>query len=141
MLRQHTTAQQAICRGAPPVSILVVDDNADVRGLLCALLELEGYITIAAQDGAEALELLAGIPPPAVILLDFMMPDMDGLDVVAALRADPELASIPVVFVSASPEMISTDLRVVSKPIIPEVLLRVVQECHGATAPVALPDH
>lgn len=141
MLRQHTTAQHAICRGAPSACVLVVDDNADVRGLLCAILEIEGYTTIAAQDGVEALELLACIPPPALILLDFMMPDMNGLEVVAALKADAELASIPVVFVSASPEAIATDLRVVSKPIIPEDLLRVVQECREAALLVALPDH
>lgn len=59
---------------------------------------------------------------PALILLDFMMPRMDGLEVVAALRADAALASIPVVFVSASPAVAASGMRFSRKPVLHEAV-------------------
>ena len=119
----------------PSVVILVVDDDTDAREVLCAVLELEGYRTTAAAGGGEALDLLARIAPPALILLDLMMPGMSGLEVVAALRADAALASIPVVFVSAAPEITAGGARFLRKPVLHEVLFLIVQEFCGPSSP------
>lgn len=123
----------------PLAVILVVDDNTDAREVLCAVLEHEGYRAVAAAGGAEALELLAHIARPALILLDLMMPGMSGLEVVAALQADEGLASIPVIFVSAAPEIAASGARFLRKPVLHEDLFRVVQEFCGTPAPAALP--
>ena len=117
--------------GTPSADILVVDDNTDAREVLCAVLEYEGYRATAVEGGVEALELLTHIEPPALILLDFMMPRTDGLEVVAALRADEALAAIPVVFVSAAPEIAASGMRFVRKPVLHEELFRVVREFCG----------
>lgn len=115
----------------PATTILVVDDNTDALEVLCTVLEFEGYWATAVAGGVEALELLRHIAPPALILLDYMMPRMDGLEVVAALRADAALASIPVVFVSASPEVAASGMRFLRKPVLHEELFRIVREFCG----------
>jgi CheY-like chemotaxis protein len=81
--------------------VLVVEDEADLRALIVGLLEGDGYAAIGASNGEEALQLLReGAEPPSLILLDLMMPRMDGWAFRAAQRADPALASIPVVVVT-----------------------------------------
>jgi two-component system sensor histidine kinase/response regulator len=83
-----------------PRVALVVDDDPDLA-LLCALhLQGAGYQVLEAYTGAQALDL-ARTTPPAVVVLDRMLTDCDGLDVLAALRDDVRLAGIPVVMVSA----------------------------------------
>ena len=84
--------------------ILVVDDDADIREGLCELLQDEGYNVIGAENGSDALEQLRSSEPPCAILLDLMMPVMDGLDFRAHLRRDPTLEGIPVVVISAGIE-------------------------------------
>jgi CheY-like chemotaxis protein len=80
--------------------ILVVDDERDIREAIAELLEEEGYDVEAAGDGAEALDK-ARACHPVVVLLDLMMPVMNGWEFRARQRGDPELASIPVIVVSA----------------------------------------
>jgi CheY-like chemotaxis protein len=87
--------------------ILVVDDEVLLRTMTCDALEAAGYTVLAASSGEEALRL-AKAERPACILLDVMMPNLDGYDTCAALKADSETASIPVIMISAT-----TDLRVV----------------------------
>ncbi len=87
--------------GAAP-TVLVVDDQADIRQALEYLLSEEGFDVQQAANGREALELLARVRP-SVILLDQSMPVMDGKTFVAALAANPSLASIPVIVLSAVP--------------------------------------
>jgi two-component system chemotaxis response regulator CheY len=82
-------------------SILVVEDDADVRETLVLVLESEGFEVRAARDGREALEILRAGFRPRLILLDLMMPVMNGWEFRAEMKNDPELAKIPVVFVSA----------------------------------------
>lgn len=80
--------------------VLVVDDTATNRRILSKLLTQRGYIVYEASEGKEAIAL-ARTHRPTVILLDIMMPGMDGYAVCAALRAIPETASIPIIFLSA----------------------------------------
>jgi len=81
-------------------TILVVDDEDDIL-LLCRVnLEFEGYRVATASSGVEGLELAREIRP-SMILLDVMMPSMDGWHVLEALKSDPETSSIPVVMLTA----------------------------------------
>lgn len=83
-----------------PMTVLVVDDEEHNVKLLEMLLNTEGYATISARNGKEALAL-AVAEKPGLILLDVMMPDMDGSDVAAAFHDDPELLHIKIVFLTA----------------------------------------
>ncbi len=80
--------------------ILIVDDEFHNRELLCVLLKLEGHITITANSGQAALEMVA-LDPPDLILLDVMMPIMDGYHVASKLKADPVTRNIPIIMVTA----------------------------------------
>ena len=83
-----------------PVRILVVDDDERNHRLLVAMLEAEGYTAGEAADGTQALELVRQSPPD-IVLLDIMMPGMDGYEVAHALKADAATRSIPIVMVTA----------------------------------------
>src|SRR5690349_23695253 len=86
---------------AVETSVLVVEDDFDLRDALVPILEYEGHRVVSAANGKEALERLRTMPPPSLILLDLMMPVMDGEQFRAQQLRDPALASIPVVIVSA----------------------------------------
>lgn len=108
--------------------ILVVDDQAANLRVVTALLSRQGYEVVAASSGDEALRQYAELPPD-LILLDVMMPGMDGFDVMAALRAESPLR-VPVVFVTAAHDrdllLRAFDAGVVdyvTKPFLPEELL------------------
>ena len=81
-------------------TILVVDDSAENLALLSDLL-LPLYEVRAVNSGERALRAAAGKPRPDLILLDVMMPEMDGYEVLWQLRQDPTTADIPVIFVTA----------------------------------------
>ena len=110
--------------------VLVVEDDADFREALVSALEHAGYEVIAAVNGAAALQLLQWRIVPSVVLLDLMMPVMDGRTFRQHQLADPALASIPVVVLSADAQ--ATDLAgvhaVLRKPVDVEALLRVLEE-------------
>jgi CheY-like chemotaxis protein len=83
-------------------SVLVIEDDADIRQALLEILEEHGFRAVAVRHGAEALDYLTRAQDlPCVILLDLMMPVMDGASFRAAQRLDPRLRSIPVVVLSA----------------------------------------
>jgi CheY-like chemotaxis protein len=82
--------------------ILVVDDDTDIREEMAALLEGEGYQVVQARNGLEALERLKRPPLPCMILLDLMMPVMNGWDFRAQQLANPSLKEIPTVIVSGA---------------------------------------
>lgn len=84
----------------PPAKILVIDDEESNRKLLEVLVQADGHITIAAADG-EAGIALAFAEKPDVILLDLMMPGLDGFEVVRRLKNNPATASLPIVVVTA----------------------------------------
>jgi CheY-like chemotaxis protein len=85
----------------PTAKILVVDDEALVRTLMCDGLTAMGHTPLAASSGEEALRVVKA-EHPACILMDIMMPDLDGYDTCGALKADPGTSSIPVLLVSAT---------------------------------------
>ena len=81
-------------------TILVVDDTSHVRHLLAAMLASRGHRVETADGGPQALEMVQA-QPPDVILLDIMMPNMDGYEVCERLKADPQTWDIPIIFISA----------------------------------------
>jgi adenylate cyclase len=87
-------------------SILVVDDDAVIRSMLARSLELEGHVVTSARDGREALELLRD-EEFDVVLLDVLMPDMDGYEVLRQIKADPKLRRLPVIMVTALDDLAS----------------------------------
>lgn len=87
-------------------TILIVDDSPSARETLTAILEGQGYRLITAQNGREALDL-ASKHQPDTILLDVMMPGMDGYEVCRRLRATPELAEVPIVMLTALDDHVS----------------------------------
>src|SRR5436309_2017094 len=83
-----------------PARILVVDDNAANVDILCARLSAHGYEMVTAADGEAALEAIK-TQQPDLILLDVMMPKLDGIEVCRRVRADTSLPYIPIVLVTA----------------------------------------
>jgi CheY-like chemotaxis protein len=89
---------------APPngrIRILVVDDEAMARRSLCQLLQMSGYFCAVAADGAQALELVQAFQPHAIIL-DLMMPVMDGYETARRLKDDAKTRAIPILALTAS---------------------------------------
>lgn len=82
-------------------TILIVEDDESIRETLQAVLELEGHEVITAENGREGLNMLASEPKPGLILLDLMMPVMNGWEFAAVLEKDATLAGIPIIIVSA----------------------------------------
>jgi two-component system sensor histidine kinase/response regulator len=88
----------------PKSRVLVVDDISQNLQVVGTMLRVEGYQVTPATSGSQALER-AQSRPPDLILLDLMMPDMDGLEVCRRLKADPSTREIPIIFLTASNEM------------------------------------
>jgi signal transduction histidine kinase/DNA-binding response OmpR family regulator len=81
-------------------TVLLADDNADMRGYVCRLLETQGYTVVPVGNGEAALSA-ARDAPPDLVLTDVMMPGLDGFGLLRAIRTDPALASVPVIVLSA----------------------------------------
>jgi CheY-like chemotaxis protein len=95
-------------RGSGMNTILIVDDEVAVVETLVDLLSSEGFATVTAPNGHLALKQI-GTVRPALIVLDNMMPVMDGLQTLRAVRAHPDWKGIPVVFMTAAPMTIATE--------------------------------
>ncbi|OFX23213.1 MAG: hypothetical protein A2V77_23985 [Anaeromyxobacter sp. RBG_16_69_14] len=89
-------------------TILVVEDDCDIRSALCSILREEGYRVASASDGREAISSLKSGERPAIILLDLMMPVMNGADFRKAQLRDPQVADIPVVVLTADGRLLET---------------------------------
>lgn len=81
-------------------TIMVVDDNPDIITIVKTILEGKGFNVLSASSGQELLDLLKG-QNPDLIILDIMMPEMDGLEVLTRLKGATETASIPVILLTA----------------------------------------
>jgi CheY-like chemotaxis protein len=84
--------------------VLVIEDDRDIRDLLVGALRVEGFEVLPAEDGASALAMLRGGARPRLVLLDLMMPGMNGWQLWEEFAQDPELAAIPVVVISGAGE-------------------------------------
>lgn len=113
--------------------ILVCDDEKDVVELISFLLEKDGYSVITAKNGREALDVVAK-DIPDLILLDVMMPEMDGYTVQTRLQEDPKTKSIPIIILTAKGQMrdvfamSSNVVAYMEKPFDPKSLRTKIQE-------------
>ena len=112
-------------------TVLIIEDDPDAREVLGEILRSDGYEAVAVADGREGLATLRSGLRPCLILLDMLMPGMDGWQFRRAQSADRELAEIPVVVVSGAKAARNSALgsgavAFLSKPVAPEALLSAV---------------
>jgi CheY-like chemotaxis protein len=112
--------------------ILIVDDESSMRFLLRMILESAGYQVLEAHHGAAALERVKESRPNLVVT-DLMMPVMNGRELIGRLRADPEMASIPILLLSANPhaEVTAVD-AILGKPFDPEAVVEAARSLAGS---------
>jgi CheY-like chemotaxis protein len=97
--------------------LLVVDDDPDIRMLLCDLFARAGFSVEVATDGASAILFLEHNEPPDAIVLDLLMPGIVGSSVLAYLSSRPVLADVPVAIVSSSPHLAPEGYTLFKKPL------------------------
>lgn len=126
-------------------SVMIVDDEPMTRQMLHMLLELEGFKVFEAEDGVEALEKTRRFRPDAMIL-DVMMPRMDGLVACRKLRARPDTADMPIIMLSGKINHNSAEVGLaagadmyMSKPMKTEELLAALRRLVASGRPVAAP--
>ena len=116
-----------------PCTVFVVEDDVDTRDMMGRFLELEGFTVEVAANGKQALERLNAGVHPCVILLDLMMPVMDGWQFRSQQIRDAAIASIPVIVVSAAGKERMADIEAnayLSKPVdLEQLLAEVTQYC------------
>ena len=111
--------------------VLVVEDNEDIREMMALALQLAGACVACASNGREALAILKARPAPNLILLDLMMPVMNGWELSAALERDEVLSKVPIVVISAMGEAGAAGLHpaeFIAKPVDLDHLIDVVSE-------------
>jgi len=80
-------------------TILVVDDEATITGLLCRVLALDGHTVHAASTGSQAIKMASDIHPD-IIVMDITMPEMDGYEATTHIKNDPDLKKTPIIFLT-----------------------------------------
>lgn len=114
--------------GKPRSTVLIVDDDPEIRSLLQDLLKREGYDTLTAESGIDAIELLEGGERPQMILSDLLMPGIIGHSLLDYLHAEASLADIPVVIITGSPSLAPPGYDVFAKPVRPRELFELLHE-------------
>jgi CheY-like chemotaxis protein len=111
----------------PPATVMVIDDERDIRFLLRFVLEKAGYRVVEAKNGASALDMIRA-ESPALIITDLMMPVMGGGELIEILRAQRGDVYIPAILISACPEQCPADRfdYVMRKPFTPRDLTEIV---------------
>ena len=104
-------------------TVLVVDDEPDIRDSLRDALEDEGYRVAVARNGKEALETLPTLQKPVAIILDIIMPVMSGTEFYAAIQADPRFAKTPVLISTSDASRAPNGVLIMKKPVDLERLL------------------
>jgi two-component system, sensor histidine kinase and response regulator len=112
--------------------VLIVDDELDLREILRDAFQDEGFAVEVACDGAEAMRRLARLPRPVAVILDIVMPVMDGNEVLTAMQRDPELAAVPVIVTTSDPSRAPRNVPVVRKPLDLDALIDRVKALQGA---------
>jgi CheY-like chemotaxis protein len=97
--------------------ILIVDDEVDIRDSLREFFEDEGYTVTTAGNGAEALQQLATGELPCVIILDLLMPVLDGNEMYERMQADPRLSQLPVIISTSDPRRAPSGVLTMKKPV------------------------
>jgi CheY-like chemotaxis protein len=121
-------------------AILVVEDEPSIREILVTLIETEGYLVLSAEDGVRAMEVMATMPQPALVLLDLMMPRMSGWDVLKEMRIADHLATIPVIVTSAVvAHKITGANDILKKPYDLDALLRLIRKYCSDSSLLAAP--
>jgi CheY-like chemotaxis protein len=113
--------------------ILVAEDDPDTRAAVCSILAEHGFDVIEAENGKQALEAMRSSLRPHLVVLDLMMPVMDGVEFLARQRADEELAGTPVIVLTATgmPDVSRLGAPVLAKPVrIQELLSAVRAQMH-----------
>jgi CheY-like chemotaxis protein len=113
----------------------VVDDDPDIRMLLCELFVREGFHVDVATDGAAAISFLEHNEPPSAILLDLLMPGILGSSVLAYLGSKPKLENVPVAIVSSSPDLAPGGYQLFRKPLKFRALLEFVRKACALVRP------
>ena len=116
-------------------TVLIIEDNTDIRENTCELLELEGYRVFFAENGKIGL-ILAKENKPDIIICDILMPEVNGYEVLNGLKSDPDTAAIPFIFLTASVERkdIQAGLDMgakgyIQKPFDPQELFDTIERC------------
>jgi DNA-binding response OmpR family regulator len=94
---------------ATPTSILIADDDRDIRDLVAFKLQQAGFDVLVASDGADALDAIRQ-RQPALAILDVMMPRLSGMDVLSAVRAEPALEGVRVILLTARSRDVDVDV-------------------------------
>jgi len=121
-----------------PPTLLVVDDDPDIRMLLCDLFKREGFHVHVATDGASAISYLDQHEPPSAILMDLLMPGILGTSVLAYLSSKRRFDGVPVAIVSSSLHLAPAGYPMFTKPLKFAPLLKFVRNaCNAPSAPSA----
>src|SRR5689334_21109236 len=125
-----SSGQIRVSTPPPGGPVLVVEDDTDIRESVCQILEDEGFPTVGACNGKEALTMLRTMAPlPRLILLDLMMPIMNGWEFYELISRDKSVSFIPVVVMSAQEtDVYAGSLRLLRKPLALDQLLSTVNE-------------
>ncbi len=97
--------------------ILIVDDEPDIRDSLAEFFQDEGYAVVTAPDGAAALEALATGQLPCVVILDLLMPILDGNEMYERMRSDPRYCAVPVIISTSDPRRAPSGVLTMKKPV------------------------
>ena len=115
--------------------VMVIDDDEDVREVLRDFIEDLGYRPVVAANGQEGLDAIRGLDePPCVILLDLMMPVMDGWQFLQVVSADVSLARIPIVISTSAPDRAPSGPKVLAKPVDLEDFVAELRQLCGSAA-------
>lgn len=125
---------------ATPAKILLVDDDVTLHDMYAERLRAEGYNIVSAYDGEEALEKVSK-EQPDVILLDIMMPKINGIDVMKKLREDETTANIPIILLTALVQEINkikgmmheTDQYLIKSEIMPSAVISAIEKALGSS--------
>ena len=111
------------------MTIVIVDDEEAICETLKDVFEEEGYSVEVATNGLDALSLIRAMPvKPGMVILDLLMPRMDGNAVYAAMKADPSLIDIPVVISTSDPSRAPSGVLIMRKPVDLDLLLDTVRK-------------